>query len=266
MTVRIPVKKLPLFRFISLEKAQELAGDLKLMTLEPNETLIKFGTNVEGIYMIIEGSLEVYGQNFFPLLAVLEFGDSVGEMSSIEPDQKTCADVRAGASGAKLLLLPRDVLQTKVLADAKVAADFFRGLSTLISDRLRQTNNFVRTKTGEARVVLQKLIDNYKLDSKLKNTKDTIENFGTEIFSSIRNLNELVEELVKTSGQQGTPLAQKIKESSEKVMLSNLQDVDNIAQKLGLIMQYLDNLDRTAKYEEILEVRGDENLFGSAVK
>ena len=48
---------------------------------------------------------------------------------------------------------------------------------------------------------------------------------------------------------------------SEKVMIQDLQNVDFISQKLAMILQYMENIQRAASHQEMLKITGDTHIF-----
>lgn len=110
------------------------SGSLKKVAA--GEIIIREGTPVEKLYIVIDGKLEVVlgdGKR----VAELSVGDIVGEMSLIEK-RPPSASVRV-IEEVKLLAIPQSTVRHRLDTDAPFAARFYRALAVFLSDRLRST-------------------------------------------------------------------------------------------------------------------------------
>jgi len=102
--------------------------------------LIYEGRTIEHVYILLEGKLSVSvratgGHEVAALLA----GEIVGEMSFVDARPPSASVITTQDS--YLLVLPRDVLTTKLNTDNAFAARFYRAVATLLADRLRKTTS-----------------------------------------------------------------------------------------------------------------------------
>jgi len=109
-------------------------GNVEMLT--NNHCLVSAGEMVEQLHIILEGKLNVIvGKG--NIVAELLAGDMVGEMSLIE---KRPAEVLVQASEkTKVLSIAMTDLREKLENDIGFSARFYRALSVLLSDRLRET-------------------------------------------------------------------------------------------------------------------------------
>ena len=110
------------------------AGELLLSPLEKNEY----------VYVVLSGSLNVHvGSEETPILATMEAGACVGEMSIIE-DRDPSAYV-IGAEDTHLLVIHQTVLWGMVDA----SHEFAKNLLVVLSERVRSHNRVIANNFGE---------------------------------------------------------------------------------------------------------------------
>jgi CRP/FNR family transcriptional regulator, cyclic AMP receptor protein len=106
------------------------------------KVLIYEGRAIEDIYVVLEGKLSVLvramgGREIATLLA----GEIVGEMSFVDSRPPSASVITSEDS--YLLVLPRTVLTSKLRTDDAFASRFYRGVATLLADRLRKTTSYL---------------------------------------------------------------------------------------------------------------------------
>lgn len=103
-------------------------------SLAAGERLIEAGREVDDLFFLTDGSLEVTGTRG-EQLAKLELGEVVGEMSFVEK-RKPSANVTA-LTEARVLAVPRAAMLAEFARDTGMAARFYKALAIFLSDRLR---------------------------------------------------------------------------------------------------------------------------------
>jgi CRP/FNR family transcriptional regulator, cyclic AMP receptor protein len=98
--------------------------------------LIKSGTRIEDLYIVLDGNMAVLAPNG-ALLGHVASGDILGEMSFIEAG-KTSASIRVEEDSRVLKLSGRAVTR-KLTEDVQFAARFYRALAVFLADRMRNT-------------------------------------------------------------------------------------------------------------------------------
>jgi CRP-like cAMP-binding protein len=243
-------------------EVKDLLNHLPIQKLAAREPLITHGDPVRSLYVVIEGELEVFTDHFTDQLATLSFGASVGEMSLIEDGQVACASVRAGQAGVQLLQIPKSVLEQQILHQPHLAANFYRGLCVLLSKRLRTTNNLVRIKIDEIKTVTLDILNHAKLASKVSHTKESIEDMGLSLVDRLSQLISSLDESMTDLEEDKQKLLTPVRTELETIMLEDLQNIDEIAQKLDILLQYLSNMEAMLEgHTADPTIRGDLRLF-----
>jgi len=103
--------------------------------LPPGQTLVQEGRAIDSLYVVLDGQLAV--QVGSSRVATLLAGEVIGEISFV--DARPPLATVASLDTARVLAVRRDVLQEKLAADAKFAANFYRALAIFLADRLRAT-------------------------------------------------------------------------------------------------------------------------------
>ncbi|MGV3659179.1 MAG: cyclic nucleotide-binding domain-containing protein [Prosthecobacter sp.] len=108
---------------------------------QADDIIIREGDDNDHLYLVLKGKLEVLqtfdGQS--KAVALLEAGDSLGEVSVFDPGPAS-ATVRA-ASEAEVWLITRDSLDRLHASSPKVAFRLLSRITTCLSKRMRSMND-----------------------------------------------------------------------------------------------------------------------------
>ena len=140
------LQALELFRGVRPEDVQDLLQRCDRRDLAAGELLLSPGAKNEHVFIVLSGSLNVHvGSPGTPVLATMEVGACVGEMSIIE-DRDPSAYV-IGAEDTHLLVIHQSVLWEMVDA----SHDFAKNLLVVLSERVRSHNKVIAESYGELR-------------------------------------------------------------------------------------------------------------------
>lgn len=98
--------------------------------------LIREGTDIDTIYLILDGKMSVWSGRKIRLAGVSS-GDILGEMSMVD-SSKTSASVKADTASL-VLAIPKVRLKERLAADVGFAARFYKALALFLADRMRNT-------------------------------------------------------------------------------------------------------------------------------
>ncbi len=171
---------LELFRGVEPADVKELLQRCHRRDLGEGEVLLSPGMKNDRIYVILSGSLNIHvGSVDAALLATMELGSCVGEMSLIE-ERDPSAYVIA-AEDTHMLVIPRDVLWEMVHASHQ----FTKNLLVVLSERIRRYNHVVAQNYGEIRK-FERHATTDALTS-LANRHSMQESFPEEVSACVRN-------------------------------------------------------------------------------
>jgi diguanylate cyclase (GGDEF)-like protein len=137
---------LELFRGVSPDDVQGLLQGCDRRDLGEGELLLSPGEKNEHVFIVLSGSLNVHvGSPDAPVLATMDVGACVGEMSIIE-DRDPSAFV-IGAEPTHLLLIHQSILWDMVNA----SHEFAKNLLIVLSERVRSHNHVIADSYGELR-------------------------------------------------------------------------------------------------------------------
>jgi CRP/FNR family transcriptional regulator, cyclic AMP receptor protein len=113
-----------------------LASNGKRTKVLRGTELIKYGTRIDIVYIVLDGSMQVLtGRGM--RLAQVAAGDILGEMSLVD-SSPTVASVLA-EQDSWVLAVPKQLLVDKLKQDIGFAARFYRALALFLADRMRST-------------------------------------------------------------------------------------------------------------------------------
>ena len=137
---------LRLFHGVNADAVQELLQACDRRDASRGEVVLAPDCTNESVYIVLSGSMSVHvGHLDAPPLRSLDVGDCAGEMSIIEnrdPSAWVVAD-----EDSHLMVIHKDVLWN--LVDASHA--FAKNLLSVLSERVRQHNNFLADSIGALR-------------------------------------------------------------------------------------------------------------------
>ena len=137
---------LELFRGVDAEDVQDLLQDCDRRDLTEGELLLSPDAKNEHVFIVLSGSLNVHvGSLEAPVLATMESGACVGEMSIIE-DRDPSAFVIC-AEPTHLLVIHQSILWDMVNA----SHEFAKNLLVVLSERVRSHNRVIADSYGELR-------------------------------------------------------------------------------------------------------------------
>ena len=137
---------LELFQGVHSDDVQGMLQRCDRHDLAAGSMLLSPGTSNECVFIVLSGSLNVHiGSPGGPILATMETGACVGEMSIIE-DRDPSAYVIA-AEDTHLLVIHQSVLWEMVDA----SHDFAKNLLVVLSERVRSHNKVIADSYGELR-------------------------------------------------------------------------------------------------------------------
>ncbi len=135
---------LELFQGVCPDDMHELLQRCDRRDLAAGEVLLSPGAKNEHVFIILSGSLNIHvGSVDTPVLATMDVGACVGEMSIIE-DRDPSAYV-IGAESSHLLLIHQSVLWEMIDA----SHDFAKNLLVVLSERVRSHNRVIADSFGE---------------------------------------------------------------------------------------------------------------------
>jgi len=135
---------LDLFRGVQPDDVNELLQRCERRDLAAGELLLSPGAKNEHVFIVLSGSLSIHvGSVDSPVLATMDVGACVGEMSIIE-DRDPSAFV-VGAEASHLLVIHQTVLWDMVDA----SHDFAKNLLVVLSERVRSHNRVIADSFGE---------------------------------------------------------------------------------------------------------------------
>jgi diguanylate cyclase (GGDEF)-like protein len=140
------LNSLQLFKDVQPEDIDEWLRKCGRRDLEPGEVLLSPDEHNENVYVVLSGALNVHvGSTNSALLASMEPGDCVGEMSIIEDSDPSAYVI--GAEPAHLLVIHQSVLWGMVDA----SHEFAKNLLVVLSKRVRSHNRVIAENYGELR-------------------------------------------------------------------------------------------------------------------
>lgn len=101
------------------------------------------GDPSDSFFIVKKGSVMV--KNGPMVLATLGMGDTIGEMSFVDRGERS-ATVAAIEDGTELLKIPCDTLEELFSRQPRMAASIYRAIATVLSRRLREMDETIRTK------------------------------------------------------------------------------------------------------------------------
>jgi CRP/FNR family transcriptional regulator len=259
MEYKLRLSELPFFNFISSSFSKKMRPTFSIVKRSKGETILNFGDDVPGLFVIAEGEVEVYARTSDIMIATLANGSSFGEMSLIE-NETSSATLKAGSDKVIMLLCKRDVFNKLLAEDFVFSAAFYKGAAQILSSRLRNTNTRIESEMDKGRTVIHKMIDKDGVLAKLGLTQFSLNDTGESMISKLANLLPDIEN-IKNEMPHASDSLDTIRNTIKQVLTIDSQSFDLISQQMDQINQYLINIQRIMSGLDIHEVKGDKNIF-----
>ena len=144
------------FRFVLPEFRRAFAQLTKIVEKTQGETILLFKEPVPGIYIVADGEVGIYPPGSSTPLVTMGPMSSFGEMSFLE-NSPASATIRSETPRAVLLLLLHEELKQLMEKNHHIAKDFYRGIATNLSQKLRNTTERMGQELGSGREILLSL-------------------------------------------------------------------------------------------------------------
>lgn len=253
------LSELPFFSFINPSFSKKMQSTFTVVRKQKGETILPFGEDVPGLYIIAEGEVFVYARSSEIQIATLTSGSSFGEMSLIE-NESSSATLKAGSDKVILLLCKREIFNKLLAEDFVFSAAFYKGAAQILSTRLRNTNMRIETEMDKGRTVIQNMIDKDGVLAKLGHTQFSLNDTGESMIAKLANLLPSLEN-IKHDMPNAAESLDNIRSTIKQVLTIDSQGFDLISQQMDQINQYLINIQRIMSGLDIHEVKGDKNIF-----
>lgn len=141
MSVPKLLKRVQLFTNLTQAELEQLAAICTEKKVSPGETIIEQNTTGTEMYIVAEGSVEVYIQGLDDArrLVLLGKGQVIGEMALIDQGYRS-ASVRATSDGAHLYVVQSDDFYKLCAENNHIGYVVMRNLATDIAFKLRHRN------------------------------------------------------------------------------------------------------------------------------
>lgn len=265
MTIRMTLSEIPLFKGCTSSTIKTLTSIFKAINGEKGLTLIKEDKVVSGLFIIVEGEVVVALDENKTELARLGRGASFGEMSLIKEGEVASATICVASDTIQYLFCDRGVFLDMLNQDPVFSADFFKGASLLLSERLRTTNAKMDNELAEGYKNIKNIINNLEVGSKLDKTRNSLDQTGANIVTKIYEIIPEIDKIRKDETEHNADL-KKVSELLEEIALIDSQNFDRVCQMLDQIKQNFDNLKRIIYGGQVQEIKGDAHLFKSSNK
>ena len=141
MSVTNLLKRVQLFTTLSATELEQIEAICTEKEAEPDELIIQQNTTGTGMYVIADGSVEVFieGMDIARILVVLGKGQVIGEMALIDQGYRS-ASVRATNKGATLYRIGNDDFNKLCQENNHIGFVVMRNLAIDLAFKLRHRN------------------------------------------------------------------------------------------------------------------------------
>lgn len=137
------------FQELEPEELVTLASIVENEAYKPGQKLFEAGSPSDSFYIIKNGSVMVKKGPL--VLAAPGVGDPIGEMSFIDRGERSATI--AAIEETELLKIPFAALDALFKREPSMAAKVYKGIATVLSQRLREMDHAINTKFTPIEVV-----------------------------------------------------------------------------------------------------------------
>ena len=128
----------PIFEHLSAKELKNIGRLTHERLYKKNETIFKKLAPAEGMYVILEGKVEINDPDSGNVYAKLETGDFFGELALLDEEPRSASAIAAASS--RLIGFFRTDLLTLIERSPELGNKVLLNLSRVLGERLRKTN------------------------------------------------------------------------------------------------------------------------------
>lgn len=226
--------------------------------------IITENETVDRLVFVVDGFLEVLAGGSDEVLSVVPKGASIGEMSLVEDNSKASASIRVPNCNCGILEVSFADLIEKAYPVDSFKLNLFRGMSEVLSKRIRYLNFTISSQAEAGNSLTRSLLDKYQIESKLGVVKEDVFAIESKLLPSLEILATTVQRHIKEKKAIELDSLINLQEIIEKLMLEDMQAFDFLSQRINLINQYFENVKSAALGSSVKQIDGDSRLFPPA--
>ena len=207
MPLMLQLEQVPLFQFFDHDSIGKLAAFAKVITKAKSDAVLLHGENVPGIYVVGKGRVGVYPPGANSPLVIFNHGGSFGEMSFLEKTTAS-ATIRAEDDHTQLAVFFQADLDKALQKDPVAAQNLYRGLAVTLSQKLRSTNEQVRTILGGTDGSHPPLANQVAIKSPLLNLQKQVNQLAQSVPAELESCIDLIDQLTERSQEKAASLAE----------------------------------------------------------
>lgn len=141
--------RVPMFENLMVSDVEFLLDELREVTVEPGDWVVRQGERGDGMYLIEDGEVEVVldQEGEYQVVATMGKSEYFGEMSLINQKPRS-ASVRARSESTLLFLSERN-FNRMVSGESSTASKIVFNIARELSDRLRDMNRQMLRDEGD---------------------------------------------------------------------------------------------------------------------
>lgn len=250
-----------LFARIDENKLDQIETLFSTRHYQQNAVVIHHGEQVNGLYLVLDGEVDIVIPGFDGVIATLDKGTSFGEMSLFDLNDVASATVTVSTKSAELFYCPRESLASALAQDQSLAAGFYHGSALMMAHRLRGTNEKISGEIGKSIQMASELIEEVASTGMLESTQNEIQAAGSSIVSGMTGILKRLLAMKQTGEPVPHQDISHLADITKDLYYSEFQVFDRVYQQLQLLGQHLENVKRILSEQEVLEITGDGSLL-----
>lgn len=140
-TISSILRRIPVFEGLDARELLQIEKILHEREYRPEERIFLQGDPGLGMYIIIEGNVEIVSEPGHHLLTVLHDGEFFGELALLDESPRTATAI--AQSPCRLLCLVQSDLYDLIDRNPKLGVKILVQLARTIGERLKKTNEYV---------------------------------------------------------------------------------------------------------------------------
>ena len=139
------LENVPIFEHLTEKELSEVARLTHERTYKKDEHVFKKQAPAEGMYVILDGGVEIFDPDSETIFATLASGDFFGELALLDEEPRSAAAI--ATMPARLIGFFRTDLLTLIKRYPELGNKVLLNLSRVLGERLRKTNQELASPT-----------------------------------------------------------------------------------------------------------------------
>lgn len=247
-----------IFSRVPSDQLEQVEALFSARSFEKGTEILVEGKPVDGLYLIVDGAVDVHITGYTGVVTTLSSGNSFGEMSLFKDDDVASATISVASEVAEVLFCARPALMELLKENSAVSEGFYHGSALMLANRLRTTNEKIGGEIASSLRQAMELVEDIASKDKLGLAQHEIQDAGSSIIYGMTGVLRTLLAMKQSGTDVPHDEISELADTAKDLYYSEFQVFERIHQQLLSLGQLLENVRRTLNQENPVQIADDD--------